>query len=912
MLILKKIRINKMNNKKLSVLLLAIGLFVITTVSNAQLNLLFPENNSTCVEYFTAFKWSSVNNIKFYKFYFSTTSSFNIDSTITINTGTDTTLSTENITNITSQTKYYWKVVATLNNDQIVNSNVFNFTTNTEPLLMVFPGVDESCLDKKIGFVVKTPYTKIDSLRILIASNRSFSSKVKDTTIANPVIAQDGTINVSITVPNYNTSYYWVAFQNKNGCWADSLIGQATKFTTRVGPTTLVSPANGSFGIPLFQNGLPFNVTFKWKTIPQALNYVIQVSTSAQFNTFTEYRSTDTTLSITLPNDYNQTYYWRVYAKTQPITMNNDESLDSCNTEISSSYSFKTPYQPVTLSFPNNGDKCIPIILNFAWNSVTNAQFYRIQIAKSDTFADSTIVIDVDSVQIESATLTLPEGITKYYWRVRVDNPINIGLWSETRYFETTAKTPVAVYPVNTQTGVPKTADIQWTAGIPNTSYNLQISTTYEMENKLVDTIIYSNTFHYTFPNYNAKYYWKVKAFYNDCQSTWSDVYNMKTVIAPPTLTYPKNDSTGIEPVLVSLRWTGSQGTEKYDFDISDDSTFTNLKRWERNIVVNSVIMDNLAENTRYWWRVRGKNAEGTSQWSTVYTFKTGYIRPSVPVLLTPANGTTKLQLSVDLTWQASSRAEKYILQVSDANNFSNLIINIDTLSTTTFNVNNLINNKIYFWRVAAKNIGGVSDWSSVFSFKTIPLAPTAKVTLLSPQNGVKNLLTKSLELTWNKIDSADVYELQIAHDADFKDMYYFNDKVWTTSKILFNLEPLTKYYWRVRGANDGGTAPWSDVWTFETEDPASVQTDNYFKTEINPLPVVNLMKMKFNLENSNEINLQILDLSGKIIFSRNYSNLQLGNNEIEINTESLPSNTYIYKISTGQKQQIGKFIISK
>jgi hypothetical protein len=828
-----------------------------------------------------------------------------------MNTGTDTTLSTENLRNITSQTKYFWKVVATLNNDQIINSNVFNFTTNTEPITMFYPGVDETCLDKKINFVVKTPYSKIDTLRILIASNRSFSNKVKDTLVANPTIAQDGSINLSLTLPNYNTTYYWVAFQNKNGCWADSVIDQATKFTTKVGPTTLVAPANGSLGSPLFQNGLPFNVKLVWKKIPQSLNYVVQVSPTAQFNTFTEYYSADTTLTISLPNEYNKTYYWRVFAKTEPIKLIG-ESMDSCNTEISAPFYFKTPYQPVTLSFPNNNDKCIPIILNFAWNSIVNAQFYRIQIAKSDTFADSTIVIDVDSLQIESATLTLPEGITKYYWRVRVENPANIGLWSETRYFETTAKTPLAVNPLTSQTGVSKTTDIEWTAGIANTSYNLQISTTYEMDTKLIDTIIYTNKFHYTFPSYNAKYYWKVKAFYNDCQSTWSEVFNLKTVIAPPTLTYPKNDSTSIEPILVSLKWVGSPGTQKYDFDLSDDSTFTNIKRWERNIVVNSVILDNLTENTKYWWRVRGKNTEGTSEWSAVYTFTTGYIRPEVPTLLTPANESTKIPVSLNLTWKASLRAEKYVLQVSDLSDFSNLIVNVDTLTSTEYTISNLMNNHVYYWRVAAKNIGGQSDWSRVFSFKTIPLPPTAQVKLSSPQNGVKNLLTKSLELTWNSIDSADVYELQISHDNAFKDLYYYNDKVWTTSKILFSLEPLTKYYWRVRGANDGGAAPWSEVWTFETEDPASVTDDSNFNTEITPSPVLNLMKLKFSLDNSTEVNFQIFDLNGKIVYSQQYSNLPLGNNEIEINISSLPSNSYIYKISAGQKQQVGKFIISK
>ncbi len=902
-----------MNNKKSSFFYVVIASFVLLSSSVfSQLNLQNPANNATCIEKSPIFIWSNVSNIDHFTFYFSQSANFQVDSTITYNTGTDTTLKSINWEyQFQSQTKYYWKVVATLTNTQVINSNVFNFTTKTDPLQLYLPSNEETCLGKQIDFQIKTQYSHLDSLRFVIAKDSTFTQVVVDSTIFNPVIDTNSVAGLTLNVPSYATDYYWVAFQQVNGCWGDTVVGQSWKFTTKTGPTTLIYPPDVSKGIPLFQNGLPFVTNLSWQTINGALDYVIQVSPSDKFNTFTEYRSIDTTLQITLPNNYNTVYYWRVYAKTNPIYLVND-NLDSCNSEMSASRSIETPYEPVTLTFPADSSTCVPIVLNFTWNDVINAQLYRIQVATSDSFADSTIAIDIDSVSKANEIVTLPSGMTNFYWRVRVENPLNIGLWSASRYFQSTALTPNAVRPLTASTGVPKTTQIVWDKGIDNTTYELQVSSTFDMDSILLDTLINVNTFNYTFPDYNTKYYWRVKSYYNNCQSTWSDIFTMKTEIDSPTLTYPSNDSIGVEPVLVALRWQGAAGSEQYDVDLSTDSTFTNLTRWERDIYVTQVIFDNLSENTKYWWRVRGINSEGKSEWSNTFNFTTGYIRPSVPVLVSPSSGAYKLDVSQTLTWQESARALKYHLQFSDDVTFATTIIDEDTLTTTSFAVSNLKNNQTYYWRVAAINLGGQSDWSTIFSFKTIPLAPTATVQLISPQDGAKDLLLKTVEFTWNAIDSADVYDFIIAHDKNFTDVYYHNDKVWDTTKYMYNLEPKTTYYWKVRGSNDGGFSTWSNVWSFTTEDPASVQFTNYFNTQIVPSPVTYEARIQLTTESSGNLKLDVLDLTGKLVYSQIYPNLSAGNNELQLKTDNLQSGTYIYKISFDNKVEFGKFVVSK
>jgi len=90
---------------------------------------------------------------------------------------------------------------------------------------------------------------------------------------------------------------------------------------------------------------------------------------------------------------------------------------------------------------------------------------------------------------------------------------------------------------------------------------------------------------------------------------------------------------------------------------------------------------------------------------------------PSAPVLSSPANGATGVSASPTLSWNASSAATSYCLQVSDISDFSNIIANITGLTSTTKNVAGLYCLNNYYWRVSATNSYGTSGWSTIWNF---------------------------------------------------------------------------------------------------------------------------------------------------------------------------------------------------
>jgi len=92
---------------------------------------------------------------------------------------------------------------------------------------------------------------------------------------------------------------------------------------------------------------------------------------------------------------------------------------------------------------------------------------------------------------------------------------------------------------------------------------------------------------------------------------------------------------------------------------------------------------------------------------------------PYKPILLSPANGSTCQETSLNLAWSSIVNADSYRLQVAKDSGFTNMIFDDSTLTTNNKTVNNLLLNTSYYWRVNAKNSFGKGDYSNIWSFST-------------------------------------------------------------------------------------------------------------------------------------------------------------------------------------------------
>ena len=221
-------------------------------------------------------------------------------------------------------------------------------------------------------------------------------------------------------------------------------------------------------------------------------------------------------------------------------------------------------------------------------------------------------------------------------------------------------------------------------------------------------------------PAGTGPHYYVVTAL--DHNSNESTTSNVLQVLPPfsPILAMPANGASEL-PGSVTLSWYYPPNATFYQLQVATDSTFASgLFVNEIGLVDTFKTISGLEGQTKYFWRVRASNAGGTSFFSQVFSFTTGF--PAAPLLVYPTNNTGEIPVAPVFQWQPSATALSYRLQVARSLTFDStaLVFDVSNLTDTSYTTaSQLETNRFYFWRVSATNAIGVSLWSEAWRFKT-------------------------------------------------------------------------------------------------------------------------------------------------------------------------------------------------
>jgi photosystem II stability/assembly factor-like uncharacterized protein len=191
------------------------------------------------------------------------------------------------------------------------------------------------------------------------------------------------------------------------------------------------------------------------------------------------------------------------------------------------------------------------------------------------------------------------------------------------------------------------------------------------------------------------------------------------------------------------------------------------------------------------------------------------YTPPVTPAPLAPVNGLVDAALSLNLSWSVVPHAATYHVQVSTDAGFGTLAFEDSTLLSATVFLENLSTSTVYHWRVRAKNYGGVSAWSTVRSFTTVPPPPAVPPVLATPVSGATNVAVSNT-LSWASVAGATAYRLQLSTDAGFTAIVKDTTQAGL-SKAMGPLTNATTYFWRVNAQNPGGASAFSSGSSFTT-----------------------------------------------------------------------------------------------
>jgi hypothetical protein len=284
---------------------------------------------------------------------------------------------------------------------------------------------------------------------------------------------------------------------------------------------TLSAPANGAVDQA---NAL----SLSWNAVAGANNYNLQVSSNPGFTAMIVNLKGVSGTSYALSGLVNsRNYYWRVAAKGPGGT-----------SAFSSAFSFATansavvvaPAAPTPVS-PINHASGVATSATLAWNAVTGANSYRVQVSTSPAF--DALAIDSPGLTGTSLLVTGLNGNTLYYWRVCAANIAGEGAFSAVCDFTTTsalALAPALLSPANLAIDQPLALTLSWAASTNATSYNLQVSTSSTFATTLVQAAgVTATSFAVSGLSAGTAYYWRVSASNAAGTSNWSAAQQFTT-----------------------------------------------------------------------------------------------------------------------------------------------------------------------------------------------------------------------------------------------------------------------------------------------------------------------------------------------------------------------------------------------
>ncbi len=471
---------------------------------------------------------------------------------------------------------------------------------------------------------------------------------------------------------------------------------------------------------------------------------------------------------------------------------------------------------------------------------------------------------------------------------------------------------PVTVRPswvAKHDTALLATDTLNWnrvTGGNGAISYRVQVATNRTFATIVKDlTVTDSSTI--VRLGLSTTYYWRVRGISAGYTGVWA-ADSFKTLFIPCTVVpQPLYPAAGITTVPIKPLLKVSYVSSASTYNIQVDT----VNRFTTNLVLNDSVnildttytfASNLKPSVKYYWRVRGWNAAGSSGFSPVDSFTIMYV-PAVPVLAYPGHNQAQVSAtSLKFKWNSVAGDSNYVVQSWTYTSNGQVLRNDTTKHDTTLTLTGLLNRQRYFWKVMTFNQGGASAFSAPDSFTTV-IEVAAQVVLGSPRNTTGE--NRRTLFTWNPALNAESYHMQVAVTSAFAAADIKVDVMSTdTSELISDtLLASTTYYWRVSGINLGGEGPFSSVAHYTTGVQTSVDANEsvipkeFALMQNYPNPFNPTTNISYDIPNSAYVTLRIYDVLGRLV-STLVDGIQAPNSyKMQWNPAGLSSGVYFYRI---------------
>lgn len=284
----------------------------------------------------------------------------------------------------------------------------------------------------------------------------------------------------------------------------------------------------------------------------------------------------------------------------------------------------------VELISPIDSEEIESNVITFKWNSLTDADKYRIQIFKDEKtkILDSLIV---------KTNLKYPLPIGDYQWRVRAENFAYQSSYSIQASFSMTESTNldkqhiILKSPVDNYYTKSNTITCSWNTVSLADYYELELLNVTNGETSVITVPnIVDGTFILNSTNLaaEAKYKWKVKGVNTTSQTLYSsNTFSIdRTNPNQPSNVLPAQNATFTPNQSINFTWSIATDTGviqspiSYTIEFSNDVNFTTLI--QQNDVTTASFDKAFAVAGNYYWRIKATDLAGNvSIYSTPFKF---------------------------------------------------------------------------------------------------------------------------------------------------------------------------------------------------------------------------------------------------------------------------------------------------
>lgn len=470
---------------------------------------------------------------------------------------------------------------------------------------------------------------------------------------------------------------------------------------------------------------------------------------------------------------------------------------------------------------------------------------------------------------------------------------------------------------------------LKWNSAAGGTgavSYQAQVSTSSSFATILKDVPGLTATSTIVRLGLSTKYYWRVRAISAGFTGVWSAVDSFRTkVIACTTVPTKLAPATNLLTVpakpLLKVSYVAEASTYHIQVAVSD-SIFTKTGSYVLNDSVNildtAYTMAALTPGKKYFWRVRGWNPAGNSNWSAVDSFTIMYL-PATPVLASPTTNQADVRPDTLLMkWKRVAGDSNYVIQLSYYNSLGLVMRSDTTKKDSSFKYTSLLNRTRYYWKVMAYNQGGPGTFSALDSFTTsiekaaAPVILTPKGTDGEPKNPL---------FVWRAAVNATKYHLQVSKANDFtvpSNIVVNRTTEDTTLQLATTdtLKALTTYFWRLSSINIGGEGAFSAAAFFTTGtqhilsvDKKSSEIPTVFALSQNyPNPFNPSTTIGYDVPTNAYVTISVYDILGRVVAQLVDGSHSANSYTVRWNASGLSSGMYIYRMVSKNEDGTGTF----